>query len=1508
MRKSNKYSQKSSASIQIKLGQRVWQSPGNRPTVWVLIATVCAMALFSNSVMAQSTWTGGGTDANWSTSANWSALPVSPASLVFAGNTRPDNTNDILNLTASSITFDSAAGAFALSGNALSLSGNINFNGNPATSITQTINLPLSTTADITIGTPANGNLALNGNLNSGNNVVKLGSGTLTFGGLNSIQNLDINGGTNVITGDTTIIGNGVGYDRIYLADGDSIANCNGTLVIQPGADFSVTGNFNDAMVIGRDSGSGEVIQNGGLFNFAPGNQTYLFVGAANNSATHAAYDMNGGVLNMNGNTLGIALGAGAVITGMVNQASGVITNVGNLYFDPFFTAGYGIYNLTGGTIYIGAGGITVYSGGKYEVNLGGGTVAAGAGWSSALNMTLTGINGPTTFNTSGFDISLSGVISGPGGMNIAGFGILDLSGANTYQGDTLVEAGATLRLNSTGSSSGAMRLANGGDLNLNFTGNYAVGSFYTNGVALPVGLYSAANMPGFISGLGTLQVSSGISTGHWTGLGADNNWSTAGNWDNNAKPIFPIALTFGGMSGLTNNNDLSGISIVSLTFSNTAGAFSLDGNSVNLSGNIGFTGNPASPITQTINLPMTWTASENIDTPTNGNLTLGGGITSTTDTSLYKLDAGLLALNGTNSIQSWDLNGGTTVIGGITTLNGGGNSRVYIGDGDNVSNCSGTLVIQPGATLTMSGTFADAFVIGRDGGSGALIQNGGTFTYASNQGFLFVGATSKTNTSAAYDMNGGVLNMGGNTLAVGLGDAGVVYTASLNQTNGNINGVFKLDLGAVRSFGRGVFNLSGGSITIDLGGIVSDDGSYAVNLGGGSVAASSSWASSLNMTLTGSNGPVTFNTLGNTITLSGILSGPGGLVVSGGGILELSGANTYLGDTFVTSGFLQLDSTGSSLGNMRVANGALLNLNFTGNFVVPALYTNNVALPLGTYNAGNLPGFITGGGNIQVVGAVSTGQWTGLGNNSNWSTPGNWDKNAVPIFPIALTFGGNAGLNNSNDLSGVTVSGMTFGSSAGAFTLGGNGINLNGNLGFNGNPLAPITQTINMNLTNTVDMSIDTPTNGNLVLVGNFTSGNNVTKLDAGTLTLGGVNTIQNMDINGGTNIITGNTMINGNGIGYDRIYIADGDSIPGSYAALIIQSGATFDVTGNFNDAMVIGRDGGSGTVVQNGGVFNFAPANQTYLFVGASGNSKTYSEYDMNGGVLNMNGNNLGIALGANAVITSVLNQAGGVITNLGTLYLDPFFTQGHGIYNLTGGTLYLGSGGITVFAGGGYAVNLGGGSLVASSSWSSSLNMNLTGINGSVSFNPSGNAINLSGVLSGTGGLILGGSGTLELSGANDYTGNTTVSAGTLKLDSANTASKAFVLSEGATLNLNYSGTMPVGALSTNGVALAVGTYNSSNLPSYIIGTGAIQVVGTIPTAPTKINFTVSNGHINISWPADYQGWILQQQTNSLSVGIGTNWVDVAGTTSVTSTNIPMPSGAPAAFYRLRYPTP
>jgi autotransporter-associated beta strand protein len=1455
-------------------------------------------------------WDGGGTDSKWSTGANWdnNAVPVFPSSLVFAGATRLNNTNDLADVSVNDIVFDAGAGAFILNGNSLGVNGTIRFNGNPSSPVTQTIRMPLVPAGSFAAELRTNGNVTISGDITApASEFTQNGvgnSGVLTLAGTNSLKGMVINNGTNRITGTTEINGIG-GSSFFFLADANTARQA--TLIIEEGGSLSVRGAFQDAGVIGRDGGVATVIQNGGIFSFDinDGSHESLFIGASGNPNTRATYEMRGGVLDMNGRTLGLGLGANTLITGMVNQVSGVVTNVQQLYFSPFFAQGRGIYNLTGGSLWIGAGGITVFQGGGYELNLGGGTMGAQTPWTSALDMNLTGINGPVTFNTAGNVISLSGILSGSGGLIVSGGGSLVLSGANTYTGDTTVTAGSTLQKDAPGSGAGALRLANGATLNLNFSGVYAVGSLYTNGVALPVGTYNAGSLAGFISGSGELQVTSGISTGLWTGLGPNNNWSTGGNWDNNAVPIFPHAVTFAGSTRLNNNNDLSAITLSSLTFDAAAGPFVLGGNDVTLTGGIAINGTPATPVTHTINFGMTVTGDQTINLPANGNLVLGGSIMS--GFNLAKSGAGTLTLSGPNDLfSSLVVNGGTNVISGGVTISGTGGGRFYIGDIGN----EGTLVIQPGAVLDVNGNFADAAVLGRDSGRGTVIQNGGTFNFnMGNQNYFFVGASGNAATRAEYHMNGGIFDLNNHVLGIALSaNSSTLITGVVHQAGGVINNVSRLNLGIFTlGPGRGIYRMTGGSMYIGADGIVSESGVYEVYLGGGTIGALSSWASSLNMTLTGSNGPVTFDTAGNVITLTGILSGPGGLAVSGGGILALGGANTFAGDLTVNAGTLELDVTGSSAGSLRLAIGTMLNLNFSGNYIAGGFFTNGVALANGTYNSANLPGFLMGSGNLVVQG-VSTGTWDGGGTDSLWSTANNWDHNALPVFPIGLTFAGNARLNNTNDLAGATATSLTFGAAAGAFSLNGTALNVNGNIAFSGNPSSPVTQTINLPLMLGASVVMDTPSNGSLLVNGDMTSSSTLYKLGNGNLNLTGNNALAAFEADGGTTVISGNTVVTGTG--GSRAYVANANYVGGAVASLVISSGGTFTLNGSFADAFVIGRDGGKGTVIQTGGTFNFAPDNSSAIFVGAGNNPSSTGTYEMNGGLFDLNGSTLGIGLGAQgASVTGLVSQASGIITNVGRLTLGWNNNQnGRGIYRMTGGSIYIGAQGIDSQTGI-YEMYLGGGTIGALADWSSALNMSLTGVNGPVMFNPAGALIALAGVISGPGGLTVAGGGTLALSGANTYTGDTTVTGGsTLRLNASGSSPSTFRLAAGAMLDLNYTGNFAVAGLQTNGVALPSGTYTAANLPGYISGAGSIQVLNAIPTTPINVEAAFANGKLNLSWPSNYRGWVLQTQTNSLSVGLGQNWFDVPGSSTETSTSITVDPAAPAVFYRLRYPTP
>jgi hypothetical protein len=83
-------------------------------------------------------------------------------------------------------------------------------------------------------------------------------------------------------------------------------------------------------------------------------------------------------------------------------------------------------------------------------------------------------------------------------------------------------------------------------------------------------------------------------------------------------------------------------------------------------------------------------------------------------------------------------------------------------------------------------------------------------------------------------------------------------------------------------------------------------------------------------------------------------------------------------------------------------------------------------------------------------------------------------------------------------------------------------------------------------------------------------------------------------------------------------------------------------------------------------------------------------------------------------------------------------------------------------------------------------------------------------------------------------------------------------------------------------------------------------GTLRITSLVNTARTNIVATVVGNQLQISWPSDHSGWRLQGQTNSLSVGISTNWATVPGSTTTNSISVPLNQANPAVFYRLVYP--
>jgi len=94
------------------------------------------------------------------------------------------------------------------------------------------------------------------------------------------------------------------------------------------------------------------------------------------------------------------------------------------------------------------------------------------------------------------------------------------------------------------------------------------------------------------------------------------------------------------------------------------------------------------------------------------------------------------------------------------------------------------------------------------------------------------------------------------------------------------------------------------------------------------------------------------------------------------------------------------------------------------------------------------------------------------------------------------------------------------------------------------------------------------------------------------------------------------------------------------------------------------------------------------------------------------------------------------------------------------------------------------------------------------------------------------------------------------------------------------------------------AVGAGGESTNSLPASAIPLPSNQ--------PTNLVLQASGGHLQLSWPQDHLGWRLQIQTNTLGLGLATNWVTVPNSTNVMATNIVVNPTNGAVFLRLVYP--
>jgi autotransporter-associated beta strand protein len=418
-----------------------------------------------------------------------------------------------------------------------------------------------------------------------------------------------------------------------------------------------------------------------------------------------------------------------------------------------------------------------------------------------------------------------------------------------------------------------------------------------------------------------------------------------------------------------------------------------------------------------------------------------------------------------------------------------------------------------------------------------------------------------------------------------------------------------------------------------------------------------------------------------------------------------------------------------------------------------------------------------------------------------------------------------------------------------------------------------------------------------------------------SGTLTMGGSATSSIFELSAsptGSGVSGGKVIINGPTITTSTIGSYGSSS---GFSSFELQSGgANFNggiqITGGADGSLIKVTDGAFTTTTftigrtSNPGLGGNAPANSgfvatggtasmTSLTVGTSNSSATaridgstvtvsdtinigngtsnirWNTLQVNSGSLTVSGAN-GIQLSTHtgtANLSQVRLTGGTTTTEAINFGAAASLANSRGEVEIgSGATLYVGSGGVDIVSANAYTTNFkaNGGTIGAKASWTSTVPVVLAA---SSTFQAADAAdaafdITLNAGVSGTGGLFKTGGGTLTLGVvAPDYSGDTTVSSGTLSLaqPNENNESSAVWIDSGALLNLNFAGTDKVEALFINGVQQLEGIYEAVGNPgsgieiSSITGTGTLTVTGS--GFDTWISGTFANGN---TVPSDKQG--------------------------------------------------
>ncbi|HEU5071356.1 MAG TPA: rhamnogalacturonan lyase B N-terminal domain-containing protein [Verrucomicrobiae bacterium] len=116
--------------------------------------------------------------------------------------------------------------------------------------------------------------------------------------------------------------------------------------------------------------------------------------------------------------------------------------------------------------------------------------------------------------------------------------------------------------------------------------------------------------------------------------------------------------------------------------------------------------------------------------------------------------------------------------------------------------------------------------------------------------------------------------------------------------------------------------------------------------------------------------------------------------------------------------------------------------------------------------------------------------------------------------------------------------------------------------------------------------------------------------------------------------------------------------------------------------------------------------------------------------------------------------------------------------------------------------------------------------------------------------------------------------------------------------------NVAGTSVVSAPLTNGT-LYYFTVSALNVAGESADSAPVAA-RPVSASPPQLGVTANAGQLQLLWPSDHTGWVLQAQTNAPGAGLGTNWFILSDSTQTNRFTLPFDPAHGSLFFRLRAP--